>query len=73
MLNEQKELIKEGWQCSSVVECLPSMLRALNSILSIEKNQKAKIGLYSNEIFKESLLCAWPPKFINGLKLLNLK
>jgi hypothetical protein len=29
-----------GWGCSSVVECLPSMLEALGSIASTEKSNK---------------------------------
>jgi hypothetical protein len=31
-----------GWECSSVAECLPSMCKALGSILSMAKRKKEK-------------------------------
>lgn len=48
--------VGEGWECSSAIECLPSIYQALGSIPSTGKNlQPNKVGDFSLDAFTSYL------------------
>lgn len=57
-LEPQKILGRSGWACRSPIECLPSKLEDLGSILSIEKRtfQKQKLLDGSRTLYQGGLL-----------------